>query len=89
MQSLANVIYSLTNVSEFVIVAWCFLSWIPRSPDGLMNDIAEVLDRLVRPYVSLFSRFIPPVMGMDFSPVVAVLGLQVIQQVLVRLLFAL
>ena len=54
-----------------------------------MNDIAEVLDRLVRPYVSLFSRFIPPVMGMDFSPVVAVLGLQVIQQVLVRLLFAL
>ena len=51
MQSLANVIYSLTNFYEFVIVAWCFLSWIPRSPDGLMNDIAEVLDRLVRPYV--------------------------------------
>ena len=39
---------------------------------------------LVERYLGLFRRFIPPVMGVDFSPIVAILALSLIE----RLLFA-
>ena len=87
MSSAASVLNSLVNFYELLIVVWCFMSWIPRRDDGLLADVAEVLDRIVSPYVSIFSRLIPPVMGMNFSPVVAVLVLEIIQNVLVRMLY--
>ena len=38
---------------------------------GLLQDIAAVLDSVCGPWLNLFRRFIPPMGGIDFSPVVA------------------
>ena len=37
---------------------------------GLLQDIAAVLDSVCGPWLNLFRRFIPPMGGIDFSPVV-------------------
>ena len=39
---------------------------------GLLQDIAAVLDSVCGPWLNLFRRFIPPMGGIDFSPVVAI-----------------
>ena len=41
---------------------------------------------LVEPFLNVFRRFIPPVMGVDFSPVVAILALTLIERVLYYLI---
>ncbi len=51
-----------------------------------MQDIAAVLDTIVGPYLNLFRRYIPPMGGMDFSPVVAVIALSVIERLVIGIL---
>ena len=56
---------------------------------GLLQDIAAVLDSVCGPWLNLFRRFIPPMGGVDFSPVVGLIAVQVVQQLGVPLLIGL
>ncbi len=87
--ALANVISALFNLYEIIIIVWCIMSWIPRRPGSVLFDVGVVLDRLVTPYINVFRRVIPPLGGIDFSPVVAVLALSIIEMVAIRLIFIL
>ena len=51
---------------------------------GLLQDIAAVLDSVCGPWLNLFRRFIPPMGGIDFSPVVAIIAL--VQRLVLQLL---
>lgn len=89
MYQLLSVLSSLFNFYEWLIVIWCILSWLPIQQEGVIHDIAAAIDSLVRPYMSLFQRFIPPLGGIDFSPIVAILALSIVQNVLFRLVYLL
>lgn len=86
MVSLPYVVMRLFEFYEILVVVWCILSWIPFSPDGLLGDVAAVIDRIVHPYVGIFQRFIPPVGGLDFSPVIALVVLSFIERLVVGIL---
>ena len=85
MLNLAVLIQRLFNIYEVLIVVWCLMSWIPMRGGGLLDDIRGAIGILVEPYLGLFRRFIPPLGGVDFSPVVAILALGIIE----RLVFSL
>lgn len=86
MYSLASVVNALFNFFELLIVAWCVMSWVPRKEGGIVDDVASVLERIVGPYLSLFRRLVPPIAGIDFTPVVAVIVLGLVQRVVVGIL---
>ena len=86
MVSLAYVVMRLFEFYEILVVVWCILSWIPFSPDGILGDVETVIDRIVHPYVGVFQRFIPPVGGLDFSPVIALVVLSFIERLVVGIL---
>lgn len=68
----------LIDAYSWVIVIWAILSWVPMSSSAsLVQDIREVLDCLVSPYINLFRRYIPPFGGIDFSPMVALIVLEI------------
>ncbi len=85
MLNLVVLIQRLFNIYEVLIVVWCLMSWIPMRGGGLLDDIRGAIGILVEPYLGLFRRFIPPLGGVDFSPVVAILALGIIE----RLVFSL
>ena len=59
------------------------LSWVPtRLPWGL-NDFAF---SVTEPILAPIRRALPPAAGMDFSPLVALILLQLVEQLLVRIL---
>ena len=62
------------------------MTWIPMKQGGLLQDIAVVLDSVCDPWLNLFRRFIPPMGGVDFSPVVAIIALQLVQKLVLQLL---
>ena len=41
---------------------------------------------VVEPYLALFRRFIPPMSGIDFSPIVAIVVLRLVQRVFLYIL---
>jgi len=69
---------------SILIVLRIFMSWLPNIDwdSQPMKFIRIVTDA----YLDIFRRFIPPLGGLDFSPIVALLVLSFIQDLLVRVL---
>ncbi len=53
------------------------------------HPVRALLDRLVLPLLRPIRRYLPPLGGLDFSPVVLILLIQFLSQALIRLLFSL
>lgn len=76
------VLYRLLDFYSLLIVIDAILSWIPTQSEGLLYDVKSVIKRLVDPYVGLFRRFIPPMGGLDFSPMIALIALQLLSRLI-------
>ncbi len=81
---LIQVITSLINLYTFLIFVYVLFSWFPHDR-GILADIYKVLKSVCEPFVALFRKFIPTAGGLDFSPVLAMLALWLIEWLLVRL----
>ena len=82
LYQILGLIQRLFDIYGWLIVIWCLLSWVPPTRSGFLEDVRGALGMLVEPYLNLFRRFIPSVMGMDFSPIVAILALTLIERVI-------
>lgn len=78
-------LYRIIDLYEIMIVVWCIMSWIPRVNDTV-ESIRSALGTLVDPYLSLFRRYIPPFSGIDFSPIVAIIALRLVQRLVLYIL---
>lgn len=84
--TIARLVQTLFNFYSFLVLAYCLLSWFPIRSGGLMEDIGAVLQSIVGPYLNLFRRFLPPMGGIDWSPVLAILVLNLLKNLIIRLL---
>lgn len=79
---LTNVVSGLLNFYGILIIIYIIFSWIPMNPQGFLADAYRVLASVCEPYVGIFRRIVPIVgaggMGMDFSPLVALLVLRLL-----------
>jgi uncharacterized protein YggT (Ycf19 family) len=78
----------VSGIGQFyviLIIAYVLMSWLPMN-GATIQDIYRVIGSLVEPYLGIFRRFIPPMGGMDFSPIIAILVLQFVLGTLVKLL---
>ena len=71
------------NVFIFAIVIQVVLSWI--NP-GNYNPVNALLHSITSPVMRPIQRIIPPFSGIDLSPLVALLGLQVLKMLVLPLL---
>ena len=74
------VVYRLLNFYEMLIFVQVLLSWFVSSGNTFVVDVYGALSTLVDPFVNLFRRFIPPLAGLDWSPFIAILVLQLVQR---------
>lgn len=74
------------NVWFFAVLILAILSWI--APAGY-NPVAEVLGRITDPLLRPVRSVVPLVGGIDLSPLVVLIGLQVLKMLLIRPLLAL
>ena len=84
MNYLAKINYFISTLIYFysiLIVLRIFMSWLPninweRQPVKFMRIITDA-------YLDVFRRFIPPLGGLDFSPIIALLFLNFLQMLFV------
>ncbi|MGN0078163.1 MAG: YggT family protein [Coriobacteriales bacterium] len=86
---LYNVFMAAVDFYVGLIIVYILMSWLPSMP-GIVGDLYDVLGRLCDPFLDIFRRIIPPIggsgMAIDFSPVVAVLVLQIAARFIGRFL---
>ncbi len=84
MIGIVHGVNNIFNLYFFLIILRIFLTWIPNvqwenQPWKTIREITDI-------YLNLFRRIIPPFNGLDFSPIVALIVLQIVQQVVVFVL---
>lgn len=81
-QTLLIIITTLVNILSLLVIIDAILSWFvsPLSP------IRGAMGRILQPMYAPIRRIIPPLGGMDFTPIVLLLLLRVISQIAVSIL---
>eukprot|EP00899_Mesostigma_viride_P007009 jgi/Mesvir1/16309/Mv12761-RA.1 len=74
-------LYNFLNLYNTIIIARLVLTWFPNPP----QFIAEPLSTICDPYLNLFRGIIPPIGGLDFSPVLAFTALNIFTNAAVAL----
>jgi YggT family protein len=84
-----GLVYLVTMLYAWLIVARAILSWVRPTPGTTFYRVNRVLVDVTEPYVGLFRRLLPVTriggVSIDWSSLVALLVLLVILQVLGRL----
>jgi len=87
---LYNLIAKLLGVYQLIIFVWVVLGWLqmynalPYSRP--LHIIMEILYRLTEPVLGFFRRFLPPMGGLDLSPLIAILGIEVLIMILPKIM---
>lgn len=79
MIALMQTINIVFTVYFYLILIRCLLSWIPNLSTS--NRFVAVICWLTDWYLDLFRKIIPPFGGIDFSPIVAVFALSIINTI--------
>lgn len=84
VNNLAFVINNLFQIYFWLILVRCLLSFIQtldwsKQPFAGLRDVTDM-------YLDIFRRLIPPVGGIDFSPIVAIIVLQLLNYLLLYLI---
>jgi YggT family protein len=84
MSVIAEIIHFVLRILMLLVIVQAVLSYFmdPYHP------IRQWVDRLVSPMLAPIRRFVPPVGMIDFSPVVLIILLQLIDIILTRLLLS-
>lgn len=76
----------ISNIFYFyfiLIILRIFLTWIPsidwyQQPFRALREVTDM-------YLNIFRRFIPPIGGLDFSPIIAIIVLQILQGIITNI----
>ncbi|MCD6520917.1 MAG: YggT family protein [Anaerolineae bacterium] len=83
MRVLYYFIVVLARVLNIAILIRVFLTWIPISRD---NPVVSFIYEITEPILGPIRRVLPPVGGLDFSPLVALVLIEVAERVLLTIL---
>ena len=79
-----NLIFVVNNFFQiffWLILVRCLLSFVPsidwyKQPFTAVKDVTDL-------YLNLFRKTVPPIGGLDFSPIIAVIALQVLNYLII------
>lgn len=81
---IVRIINNLFYLYYLLIILRIFMTWIPsidwhQQPVKFVRDVTDA-------YLDIFRKIIPPIGGLDFSPIIALIVLQIIQIVVTNLI---
>jgi YggT family protein len=82
--ALADALKSFINLLFYALILQAIMTWMNQG----YSPVANLLNRITAPVLSPFRRFIPPIGGMDISPIPAMILLQLSIIVVIGPLFA-
>jgi YggT family protein len=76
---LTDTLATFLNIYVVLLIVRILLSWFPTI--SWSDPPFSIVSQLTDPYLNLFRSFIPPLGGMDFSPILAIFLLQFLAQI--------
>jgi YggT family protein len=76
-----SLIAALIDLYSFVVLVTVIMSWLPIGP---RNPLAMMLYRLTDPVLEPIRRALPPMGGLDLSPMVLLIALMFLKRLIGR-----
>ncbi len=86
LNAVAYVLDTVLTIYMYVIIARAILSWVNPDP---YNPIVNFLYRATEPVLYRIRRLLPPMSGLDLSPLIVLLAIFFLQKFLVTSIFEL
>lgn len=88
MNALAFLIDAVANIIFWLVLIYVILGWLVNfNVINLQNDLVRQIyygiNRLVEPMLAPIRRFLPSAGGLDFSPIVLLLGVMFLRTLIV------
>lgn len=88
--SLFSILDMLLQLIVYLIIAQVIVSWLVafnviNTQSGFVRSVLTALDRLTAPIYRPIRKVMPDFGGIDFSPIVVLLAIQIIRKLLVGL----
>ncbi|MBG1267656.1 YggT family protein [Nostoc sp. WHI] len=76
LELLVTTLATFVQIYTFLLLIRVLLTWFPTI--NWYNQPFAALSQITDPYLNLFRRIIPPLGGIDFSPMLAIILLQIV-----------
>jgi YggT family protein len=87
LHGIADVLDVLLNIYMWVIIIRALISWVNADP---YNRIVQILHRMTEPVLRPLRKLVPPWrIGIDFSPLIAILIIIFLRRALIMTLYRL
>ena len=80
---ISNIINIFTRIFFFALILRIILSWIKISP---YNPISRITYQITEPLLGKIRRYVKPFGMFDFSPMIAIISLQILEIIANRIL---
>ena len=87
-----NLINSILSLYSFALIAWLIMGWLIRFEiinqyQTFVKTLVNVGYRLVEPVLYQIRRLVPPISGIDLSPIIAILLINFLKEFLITYLY--
>ncbi len=94
MPFLATLIGTAINIYIFVIILHVAVSWlivfkVLNADNPQAQNLISLLKKLTDPVTKPVQKYVPPIGGIDITPIVVIIALQLLNSLLVSLLVSL
>lgn len=84
LQAFLIALYRFLDLYVWILIARILLTWLPNI--NWYNQPWRTLSQLTDPVMAPFRRLIPPLGGIDFSPIVLFITIQLLQMALAMMI---
>ncbi len=85
---MASFLIQLINVTVTVLLWLVIIKVILSYVMDPFHPVRENIDRIVEPLLAPFRRIMPPMGGLDFSPIIFLILLQVVGRLLAQIIYS-
>jgi YggT family protein len=86
LRAIAQILNMVLNIYMWIVIIAALISWVNPDP---YNPIVRFLYRATEPVFQRVRRFVPPMGGIDLSPLIVLLAIYFLQYFLVTTLLQL
>ncbi len=93
LYAIAKFLISIIEWLEYALMAYIILGWVVffgliKNNNSIILKIYVFLLSKIEPVLSRIRRFLPPLFGFDFSPMVIFFGLYLVKIVIIQVVYS-
>ncbi|WP_435640100.1 YggT family protein [Micavibrio aeruginosavorus] len=93
LAAIGQLLITLLNIYLFIIIAGVVISWLiafdvinTRNPQA--GNLVRLIERITQPVYAPLRKFIPPIGGIDITPIIIIFGIYLLQSLIGSMFFS-